>query len=110
MNQQFEIKFDFALAHSDLIISLSATAELHHSDPYYVIDNFHFAGIKPKESEVSIIPAQEIKQITRGDTKVWVHRDSERESMLSLAIGKTIERSAKNHMNNNHRDRARGWN
>ena len=35
--------------------------------------------------------AQEIKQIERGNTKVWVHKDSERESLLSLAIGKAID-------------------
>ena len=91
MSQSFEIKFDFALAHSDLTISLRATAELHHSDPYYVVDNFHLANSPRKNDELSIIPAQEIKQVTRGDTKVWVHKDSERESVLSLAIGKAIE-------------------
>lgn len=91
MEKPFDIKFDFDLAHSDLSISLTATAELHHSEPYYVIDHFHFAGMKPKEGEVSMLPAQEIKQITRGNSKVWVHKDSERESLLSLAIGEAID-------------------
>jgi hypothetical protein len=91
MNQPFEIKFDFALAHSDLTISLRATAEPHHSELYYVVDNFHFASANSKKDDLSIIPAQEIKQIARGDTSVWVHRDSERESLLSVAIGKAIE-------------------
>lgn len=91
MNQPFEIKFDFALAHSDLIISLSATADLHHSDPYYVVDNFHLASSTPTKNGLSIIPAQEIKKIKRGDAEVWVHKDSERESMLSLAIGRAID-------------------
>lgn len=95
MNQSFEIKFDFALAHSDLTISLRATAEPHHSELYYVVDNFHLANSPRKDDELSIIPAQEIKQIIRSDTKIWVHKDSERESVLSIAIGKAIETNVK---------------
>ncbi|HUR64971.1 MAG TPA: hypothetical protein VMZ03_01365 [Chitinophagaceae bacterium] len=95
MEQPFEIKFDFPLAHSDLYISLKATAELHHSDPYYVIDNFYFAPTDLKKSDLSILPAQEIKQIRRGGSKVWVHCDSERESLLSMALGKAIEKRGK---------------
>ena len=91
MEQPFEIKFDFALAHSDLVIPLKATAELHHSDPYYVVDHFYLAGAPQNKNDLSIIPAQEIKQVTRNGSKVWVHKDSGRESVLSLAIGKAIE-------------------
>ena len=96
MEQPFEIKFDFPLAHSDLIISLKATAELHHSDPYYVIDNFHFASVKPKRQDPSVLPSQELKQISRAGSTVWVHCDSERESLLSIAIGKAIEKAGNN--------------
>ena len=99
MEQPFEIKFDFALAHSDLIISLTATAELHHSDPYYVVDHFHFDGAIQAKDDFSILPAQEIKQVTRGGTRVWVHKDSERESVLSLAIGKSIDHTLKDQQN-----------
>ena len=95
MEQPFEIKFDFPLAHSDLIISLKATAELHHSDPYYVIDGFHFASARPDKGEPSVLPSQEIKEIERNGSTVWVHCDSERESLLSIAIGKAIDRSRK---------------
>ena len=88
----FEIKFDFPLAHSDLIVSLKATAELHHSDPYYVFDDFRFAGSRGRPRTPSILPRQEIKLIGRGRQKVWVHKDSERESLLSITMGKAIER------------------
>ena len=87
----FEIKFDFPLAHSDLIISLKATAELHHSQPYYVVDHFQAASSKTDKHEPSILPPQEIKKIERNSVKVWVHKDSEKESMLSLAIGNGID-------------------
>jgi len=92
MDQPFEIKFDFPLAHSDLSVSLRATAEFHHSDPYYVIDNFRFAGKRNKRSIPTLLPKQEIKLIERGSSKIWVHRDSERESQLSIAMGKAIEK------------------
>lgn len=95
MEKPFEIKFDFPLAHSDLSISLKATAEIHHSDPYFVIDNFHFASAKPSRTEPSVLPTQEIKQIRRNGSMVWVHCDSERESLLSLALGKAIEQVQK---------------
>lgn len=91
MKQPFEIRFDFPLANSDLIVSLRATAEIHHSEIYYVVKNFHLANNQPKKNEVSMIPEQEIKQIERDGQTVWVHKESERESLLSLAMGKAID-------------------
>lgn len=100
MNQPFEIRFDFPLAHSDLIFSLTAIAEIHHSEPFYSVDHFHFAGAPPAGNDISVLPAQQIKQVRRGNTSVWVHKDSERESMLSLAMGKAIDEALKNRGNN----------
>lgn len=94
MNLPLEIKFDFPLAYSDLTISLRATAEIHCSETFFLVDNFHFSVAKPGKRDLSILPAQEIKQITRGDSKVWVHRDSGRESLLSIAIGEAIENAS----------------
>ena len=91
MKKPFEIAFDFALAHSELVIPLKATAQLHHSEPYYVVENFHIVGAAPRPDEISIIPSQEVKRIKRNGKPIWVHRDSERESVLSLAIGKAID-------------------
>ena len=86
----FEIKFDFPVASSNLQISLNATAELHHSEPYYLVRNFYLKD-SGKKGHHSILPDQEIKRIKRDGTPVWVHKDSERESELSLAIGAGIE-------------------
>jgi hypothetical protein len=91
MSQPFEIRFDFPLAHSSMTISLRATAELHHSDPYYVVDHFHFESAKSRNGEPSLLPPLELKKIQRGSSYVWVHRDSERESLLSVAVGKAID-------------------
>ena len=88
----FEIKFDFPVASSDLKISLNATVELHHSDPYYLVHNFYLADNAQGKSHHSILPDQEIKRIKRNGFYTWVHKDSERESELSIAIGLGIEK------------------
>jgi len=87
----FEIRFDFPVASSNLKISLNATVELHHSEPYFSVHDFYLAdGIRNKEYH-SVLPEQEIKRIKRNGSYVWVHKDSEKESELSMAIGKGIE-------------------
>ena len=87
----FEIKFDFPVASSDLKISLNATAELHHSEPYYLVHNFHLMDSKKNEDHHSVLPDQQIRRVRRNGSYVWVHRDSEKESELSIAIGAGIE-------------------
>ncbi len=88
----FEIKFDFPVASSNLKISLNATAELHHSDPYYLVRNFYLTDNEKAKTHHSILPDQEIKRIKRNGFHLWVHKDSERESELSIAIGLGIEK------------------
>ena len=87
----FEIKFDFPVASSDLKISLNATAELHHSEPYYLVHNFYLKDNKKNEDHHSVLPDQQIRRVKRNGSYVWVHRDSEKESELSIAIGAGIE-------------------
>ncbi|HEX7844785.1 MAG TPA: hypothetical protein VF476_03230 [Chitinophagaceae bacterium] len=95
MDSPFEIIFDFAVDNSDFIINLRATATLHHSDPYYVVDDFHLTERNPQTESPSVLPRQEIKLLQRDGKRSWVHKDSELETMLSVAIGKAIdERSA----------------
>jgi hypothetical protein len=88
----FEIKFDFPVASSDLKISLNATVEVHHSEPFYVVRDFYLADSEKKNSYHSILPDQEIIRIKRNGLYTWVHKDSERESELSIAIGLGIEK------------------
>jgi len=87
----FEIEFDFPVASSDLKISLNATAELHHSEPYYLVHNFYLTNGKKNTNHHSVLPEQQIKRIRRNGSHVWVHKDSEKESELSIAIGAGIE-------------------
>ena len=87
----FEIKFDFPVASSNLKISLRATAELHHSEPYYLVHNFYMTDNANPLEHHSVLPEQEVKRIKRHSKHIWVHKDSEKESDLSIAIGKGIE-------------------
>jgi hypothetical protein len=91
MEKPFEIIFDFPLATSDLIVSLRATAELHHSEPYFVVNDFHASNAEPDSEHPSSLPRQEIKRIKNKKGYIWVHRDSEKETLLSMAIGKAID-------------------
>ena len=79
----FEINFDFPVASSNLKISLNATVELHHSEPFFVVHDFYLANNSLYQGRHSILPNQEIKRIKRDGSSVWVHKDSEKESELS---------------------------
>ena len=92
MRKPFEIKFDFPVALSDLKVSLAATVKMHYSEPYYVVHDFYFANSEKPNLNHSVLPAQELKRISRDGSFVWVHKDSSKESQLSLAIGKGIEK------------------
>ena len=93
MSQPFEIQFEFHLAPSNLIIPLKATAELHHSEPYYRIENIQVAGANPPVNHAPVLPEFEIKRIEQDSIITWVHCDSEKESLLSIAAGNAIEKT-----------------
>lgn len=92
MEKPFKIRFDFPISNSNAIIALAATAELHHSVPYYIVHSFGFR-LSENPTGVSLLPPQEVMAIRKGRSRVWVHKESRRESLLSLAIGKAIEES-----------------
>ena len=93
MDKPFEISFDFPVAHANFTIPLKATAQLHHSEPYYVIDYFLFEKQDAAPTQLSLLPRVEIKYIKDENRGTWVHTNSGRESLLSQAIGKAIEKS-----------------
>lgn len=93
MDKPFEIIFDFPLGSTGHIFALRATAELHHSEPYYVVSSFHASDKTPDSEQPSSLPVQEIKCIKSKKGFTWVHCDSEKETLLSLAIGKAIEQT-----------------
>jgi hypothetical protein len=86
MKSPLEINFDFRLAPSDMTIPLRAKATLHHSEPYYVVDNFQH--IDQPDHDLPVLPSIEIKKTKTGS---WVHCDSEKETTLSVEVGKAID-------------------
>jgi hypothetical protein len=95
MYRPFEIKFDFPLEHSPQAIPLKAKVQLHPSDAYYLVDSFFFDKTNQPGSLISILPDIEIKYLKTAGKGIWVHKDSELESVLSRAIGNAIEKIRK---------------
>jgi hypothetical protein len=83
----FDVDFNYALS-ENIIIRLTAYVQLTHSTPHYIISNFHFKdnpGGCSLLNDINIMATKDEKGIN------WVHTDSKKETMLSLAIGKAIE-------------------
>ena len=95
MDMPFEIKFDFAPEYSPYTIALKARVRLHASETYYVVDSFLFEKTDQSKSSRSILPEIEIKYLKTATKGIWVHKDSERESLLSRTIGQAIAKSGR---------------
>lgn len=86
-NISFDVDFDYALS-ENITISLTANVQLLHSKPHYQVSNFHFRnnpGGAPLLNDIQIIAIK-----SRNRTS-WIHVDSRKETVLSMAIGKAIE-------------------
>lgn len=83
----FNIDFDYALSQS-VIIQITASVQLHRSVPHYHISNFHF---KENPGGHSLLPDIDIMAVKEENNITWVHTDSFKETILSMAIGKAIE-------------------
>jgi len=82
VTSSYSIAFNFKLEDSDRFVTLTAQIEKHHSKTYYTVKDFRS---HPSQNR-SILPDIMIKKV-KGR---WVHCDSEKESNLSIAIGKAI--------------------
>lgn len=84
----FDVEFDYALS-ENITIHLTAKVELNHSTPHYTVSDFHFKetpGGSPLLNDIDIIAIKTSKGIS------WLHSDSRKETMLSIAIGNAIEK------------------
>ena len=87
----FKVDFNYALS-ENIAFSLTAIVELQHSVPHYLIRNFHF---KNHPSGTPLLTDMYIFAIKNEKGISWVHADSRKETMLSMAIGKAIEAKSK---------------
>jgi hypothetical protein len=91
MDKIFTIAFNFPLEDSSYVLALEATVEQTASDPVYRVYDFRIAG---KKAGMPLLPPQEIKPVplsADATKKIWVHKDSEKESAISGVLGKAIE-------------------
>lgn len=94
MEKPFKIIFDLPLENSGHTLQLTAEVQVHHSVTYYVIDNFQFEKSRSRGG-LPVLPKIEIEKVDEHGVPTWVHCDSKRSSMLSIAIGKAIEEHIK---------------
>jgi hypothetical protein len=86
-DKSFDVDFDYALS-EHVTLTLSARVELHHSEPHYFVSDFHFRN-NPGPNQ--LLPDIEIMAVKVNDGISWIHTDSFKETILSIAVGKAIE-------------------
>ena len=95
MKQSFNINFNYPFRDKDFSIALTGSATLHHSDPYYVVNNIRFA--KHTSGPMDALPEIKVQQRDIRGEKVWVHADTQKESELSHIIGQAIDHYLSNY-------------
>jgi len=91
MDTIFTIAFNFPLEDSSYILALEATVEQTANDAVYRVYDFRIAG---KKAGMPLLPPQEIRPVPSSadaTKRIWVHKDSEKESAISGVLGKAIE-------------------
>ena len=83
----FDVDFDYVLSES-IKINLTANVQLVHSKPHYLVSDFHF---KNNPGGAPLLNDINIKAIKNKGKVSWLHLDSSKETVLSMAIGKAIE-------------------
>ncbi len=83
----FDVDFNYALS-ENITITLTANVQLLHSTPHYLVSNFHF---KTNLTGPPLLNDINIRAVRKKDKISWIHTDSRKETMLSMAIGKAIE-------------------
>jgi hypothetical protein len=89
---EFRIHFDMPIRGSDITIPMTAMAELHHSEPHYVLRSVEIITDHPAgEKKTAFVKELKIKRVKEGAENIWVHCDTGRESELSRSAGIAIE-------------------
>lgn len=95
MTTPFTIEFDFPLENTTVRIHLKAVAQPGPSSSYIIHSFSHSYGSR-KIANRFLLPEQYIKCVNKDGIRNWVHTDSLKETLLSMAIGEAIERSEAN--------------
>jgi hypothetical protein len=93
MDNFFKIVFDFSLDGSSRVLQLEAMVALQNSTPHYKVNRISRKG---QNNPSELLPEVDIKCIVSNGGYKWVHIDSGKETYLSNAIGKAIEKTHEN--------------
>jgi hypothetical protein len=85
VTKSFIINFQFPYPSKDGYIDMSADVEKHHSETYYIVNKFR---LDPHKSGDAILPPISIKKVSG----IWVHKDTNKETELSLLVGMAIDK------------------
>lgn len=89
---EFKINFDMPIRGSAITIPMTAIAELHHSEPYYLLRSIEInPSVSGGTKGAVFITELKIRQIKGEQENTWVHCDTGRESELSRSAGLAIE-------------------
>ena len=83
----FSVNFHYSLS-ENITVNLTANVQLRHSEPNYLVTDFHFRN-NPDGS--ALLPDISIIAIRNESGLSWVHTDSRKETRLSIAVGAAIE-------------------
>lgn len=86
-NISFDVEFNYALS-ENITLSLTANVQLLHSTPHYLVSDFHF---KNHPVGTPLLNDIDIKAVRKNGKISWIHMDSRKETVLSMAIGEAIE-------------------
>lgn len=90
--QSFVIRFDIWLVKLNKVLTMQAIAQCDTNEATYLVHSF---SISAKTLQVQnpklVMPYMSIHRIERDGKKIWVHATSEKETVISAAIGKAIE-------------------
>ena len=83
----FNIDFNYALS-ENINLEVTASVQLQHSEPHYRISSF---CLKHRPHSRELLPEIDIMALQNGEFLSWIHTDSRKETLLSMAVGKAIE-------------------
>jgi hypothetical protein len=90
--KEFRINFDMPIRGSDIVVPMTAIAELHHSEPYYLLRSIEIISKSENKGKGDVFIREiRIKQVKGEKENIWVHCDTGRESEISRSAGHAIE-------------------
>jgi hypothetical protein len=83
LTDSYTVEFIYSSYNGKLNIPLTADILSHHSEPYYIVQNVRAS----LGSQHPVFSQVQLKKVNGH----WVHRDSLKETDLSVSIGRAVE-------------------